>query len=264
MALKTQYHDEDEMDQIPTTGSKSTTTNASAPKANAKPAPASTPLAEDEVGFGDEANQEYLKSEDFLPVIQIEKNQVARFAFAPGFKLKHAKVHYLEGHGSFRCISTKDKQAVCCQKAGKPKDRFVGLVIRYQNADPKTGKFANNDTKPEIAIEAVRLSRANYRDINEAIEEGQSVYDIDLKMRHDESRSFGYRFTRIAPTPRWKMIESELPALLEPYKDGTKLASRLGKTLNSVELTGILTGASDSDDTAESVEKLKAVMDEED
>lgn len=264
MTLKTQYHDEDELDQIPTKGSKSATTTASAPKANAKPAPASAAPSDDEVGFGDEANQEYLKTEDFLPVVQIEKSQVARFAFVPGFKLKHAKVHYVEGQGSFRCISTKDKQAVCCQKAGKPKDRFVGLVIRYQNADPKTGKFASNDTKPEIAIEALRLSRANYRDVNEAIEEGQSVYDIDLKMRHDESRSFGYRFTRISSTPRWKMIESELPALLEPYKDGTKLASRLGKTLNSIELTGVLTGATESDETAESVEKLKAAMDEED
>jgi hypothetical protein len=101
---------------------------AACPKGKAKPASAAP--SEDEVGFGDEANEEFLKTEDFLSVVQIEKNQVARFAFAPGFKLKHAKVHYVEGHGSFRCISTKDKQAVCCQKAGKPKDRFVGLVIR--------------------------------------------------------------------------------------------------------------------------------------
>jgi hypothetical protein len=164
-----------------------------------------------------------------------------RFAFVPNLKLKHARVHYLEGSGSFRCISSADKKEICCDKAGQPKDRFVGLIFVYLNADKTTGKIPK-DIAPEVAVRAIRLSRANFREISQLPEEDSNVHAIDIAMRHDDSRAFGYRFTAISRSARWRQIEQQAMSLVEPYKDGLKLASRLGKNLSKSELIALLGG----------------------
>jgi len=37
-------------------------------------------------------------------------------------------------------------------------------VFKYLNADPSTGRMAK-DKKPEVAVQALRLSRSNFRDV---------------------------------------------------------------------------------------------------
>jgi hypothetical protein len=223
--------------------------------APAKSAPATVPDADD-VDFDD---AEYLKDTDFIGVIKIVRGEFARFAWAPGFKLKHGKVHYFTGVGSVRCASTEEKKAPCCAK-GAPKDKFIGLAFSYSNIDKKSGKFASPETKPEIEVKAVRLSRANYKDIVSGLEEDQKPVDVDFKFFHDPSRSFGYRFAKIANTPRWHMVREQALALLEPYKtpEGqAKLASRLGKTLTAAELAGLAAGGDiDEDPSLEDVESM--------
>ena len=240
----------DELDDLVVPANLSQSTPKTNAKTNGKatPAPAiasAKPAAPeaDDVDFDDE---EFLKSEDFLPVVKILRGEIARFALCPGFKLKHRRIHYYEGTGSVCCLSTETFKAPCCAK-GAAKDRFVALVFAYNNADKKTGKFASPETKPEIEVKCVRLSRANYKDINAVLEEDQKPDAVDLKFYHDPSRSFGYRFGKIANTPRWHMIREQALALLEPYKGeegAKKLASRLGQTLTVPELNALLAGKS--------------------
>lgn len=257
----------DELDDlvVPANLPQSTPNNTSKTNGKATPAPAITSAkpavpGADDVDFDDE---EYLKSEDFLPVVKILRDEVARVALAPGFKLKHAKIHYYEGTGSVRCLSTETYKAPCCAK-GAAKDRFVALVFAYSNINKKSGKFATPETKPDIEVKCLRLSRANYKDINAVLEEDQKPDAVDLKFYHDPSRSFGYRFGKIANTPRWHMIREQALALLEPYKGeegAKKLASRLGKTLTVPELNALLAGKSvgefdDSDSKLEDIVEM--------
>jgi hypothetical protein len=252
MSMQT-FVDDDDFASISTaaaTATATTTATTTPSKTNGK-AHATTPATSlvpdvDETGFGDEADERYLANEDYLPALKILRGEIGRFAFAPDYKLKHSRIHYFEGVGSVRCLSTKEKKAVCCSTGNNPKSRFVGLIFSYENTDKKTGKFASNDTKPVVTVKAVRLSRSNYQDLNSIPEENQDIHDLDLKMFHDPSRSFGYRFGRVSSMPRWKMLpEAEINALLEPYRDGTKLASRLGKVMTPAELKAIVTGVSE-------------------
>jgi hypothetical protein len=245
-----QQFQEDELDDVkPQTAPSSAKTQNKA----AAPAPAPTPIADEDADFGDEG---YMKSDDFLTVIKPDKGKVIRFAFVPGFKLKHSRVHYLEGTGSFRCISPKDgsTKEICCERGGNAKDRFVGLVFVYTNADTVSGKLPTG-VIPEVAVQAVRLSRSNYREITNQPDEDSNVYAIDLIMRHDESRAFGYKFNRATPTARWRQVEPQAMALAEPFKtDQAKLASRLGKNLTRPELIVLLGGKGVKDAEGRSVD----------
>ena len=233
------FVEEDELSDIPTKTLKPQGSASSATRAGTG-AEVGGQDSDADVEFGSE---KYMKSGEFLPV-KPEKGQVIRFAFVPGLKLKHANVHYVEGIGSFRCLSENGAKAICCEKADKStaaKDKFVGLVFLYTNADKTTGKLAL-DITPEIAVKPIRLSRANYREISELPDEGSNVFNMDLKMRHDETRAFGYKFTRIYPVPRWKQVEKLALELAEPYMDGVLLDKLLAKTLSKAELTQLLSG----------------------
>jgi len=254
--------DNDELDSVEIPASATAHNPKAAQAAPAPTAPAAGP-ADDDISFDDEDIAEAVKAEDFLPTIKINKGEVARFSFVPEFKLKHARVHYVEGQGTFLCVSTKEAKQVCCHKGGNAKDRYVGLVYRYENVDPKTGKFVTGATKPVVSVQAVRLSRANMRDLLDSCEDGQSVYDLDVRMRHDESRAFGYKFSKAASKPTWKSVAAEVTPMLEPYKDGSRLASRLGKKLNAVELNAILHAGQQSADSKQSMETMLSTLEEE-
>jgi hypothetical protein len=227
----------DDFDSIPV---KTTTPTTAVPVVAAPAQPVSPTVTftdDDDISFDDEKIGEAVKVTNDLPMIKISKLETARFAFVPNFKIKRARVHYLDGKGSIVCNSTKDKQEVCCAKSDKgATDKFTALVYRYTNVDPKSGKFLAGVTVPVVEIQAVRMSRSNMRDILDSVEEGQSVYDIDVRMRHDDSRAFGCKFSKASSKNAWRAIEADALALSEPFKDGVKLSSRLGKRLNAVEL----------------------------
>ena len=84
------------------------------------------------------------------------------------------------------------------------------------------------------------------------------VYGIDIFMRHDSSRAFGYAFTR-ASAAKWTAIKDAAMKQAEPYLDGEALKRKIGKDLNEVEITLLLSGkgAVDADEaTLEDVEQM--------
>ena len=267
MALPTvQFNaDDDNFDQIPVGVTHEPTTAAAQAAAQPATAPAAA-VTDDDVSFDDENINEAVKAADGLTMIKINKGEVARFAFVPGLKIKRARVHYIEGTGSVQCISTKEKQEVCCKKAEQAKDRFVALVFRYTNVDPKTGKFLANATGPVVEVQAVRMSRSNMRDILDSVEDGQSVYDVDIRMKHDESRAFGYKFSKASSTNAWRkeggLGETETLALAKPLAE--KLASRLGKKLDSIQLNALLAGTGAGKESQANMEKLLSAMEDSD
>jgi len=230
---------DDELSDVPT---KSLKVQASAPSATR----AGTGFevagqdSDADVEFGSE---KYTKSQGFLP-IRPDKGQVIRFAFVPGMKLKHGKVHFFDGIGSVRCLSDNGGNAICCEKSDKltaAKDKFIGLVFVYNNADKATGKLGP-DVAPEIVVKPIRLSRANYCEISELPDEDSNVFNMDLRMRYDESRAFGYKFNRMTTVPLWKQVEKQALELAKPYTDADLLDKLLGKKLSKAELAQKLSG----------------------
>lgn len=205
------------------------------------PAPVST---NEDIDFGTAEADEIAKAADGLPTVKIGKTEAARFAFVPGQPLKHSKVHYREGFGSYKCLSKDGVKQLCCKTDGDPKDRFVGMVFRYVNVDPSTGRMAK-DKRPEVAVQALRLSRSNFRDItNLGINDENETSNpatFDIIMTHDQSRAFGYQF-KAAQVLRWKELGDSPLELVKPFADGVALSRRLGKALTVAELPGVLHG----------------------
>lgn len=261
-------NNDDDFDKIEITHRPgSTKATAPAPAAEAKPTPTATvssvAIDDDGISFTDENINDQVRAADGLQTAKISKGEVMRFAFVPDQKIKKALCHYIAPHGTTRCLSTPEKQEVCCKTADKPAaDKFAALVYRYLNVDPKTGKFLANATVPIIEVQVLRMSRSNMRDCLDACEDNQTVYDLDLRYTHDTSRSFGYKLSRASSKTAWRSIEAEAQALSAPFADGVKLASRLGKKLNAVELNALLSTSSSNSESA-NMEKMLADLDAE-
>jgi hypothetical protein len=134
----------------------------------------------------------------------------------------------------------------------------VSLVISYTNADPTTGKY-EKDSKVEFAIEFVRLSQFNMRQIKKLPDEDKTPFDIDLVMTHAD-RAFGYEFNRKANSPRWKSdpaTEAAVKAAVSRFLDGKALRSKLGTKHNEIEWKTLLSGKKvGTDSKIENVEEL--------
>ncbi len=189
-----------------------------------------------------------------------EKGRAVRFALLPFIKPKSAKNHFVELPGkklTARCLTPNNSPdaGYCCAKLGEDGELHVAaLVIRYTNADVKTGGYEKGAVI-EWEIQYVDLTRSNYRAVSHLIDELQednpniSVYDIDIVMQHDPDRAFGYQFKRIAQKARWKqnpalMKEVEEAAQKFIKDDGKILKGRLGKKLTLQEWKAMLQGQS--------------------
>jgi hypothetical protein len=236
--------DDDELTEIkvPATTPAQPKTNQSTKLAAQQdtPAPPAPANASEDIDWGSDEADLIARQAEGLPSVKIGKAEAARFALVPGQPLKHDKMHYREGFGSYRCLSKDGVKQLCCKADGEPKDRFVALVFRYSNADPTTGRMAK-DKKPEVAVQALRLSRSNFRDItNLGINdenETSNPASFDIIMTHDPSRAFGYQF-KATQVLRWKELGDAPLELVKPFADGVALSRRLGKTLTVAELPG--------------------------
>lgn len=187
-----------------------------------------------------------------------EKGKAVRFALLPFIKPKSAKNHFVELPGkklTARCLTPANSPdaGYCCAKLGEDGELHVAsLVIRYTNADSKTGGYEKGAVI-EWEVQYVDLTRSNYRAVSHLIDEmvednpNVSVYDIDIVMKHDPDRAFGYQFQRISQKARWK----QNPQLVEEVKlaaekftkdDGKILKGRLGKKLTLQEWKALLSG----------------------
>jgi hypothetical protein len=210
----------------------------------------------EDIDWGSDEADEIAKASEGLPSVKIGKKEAARFALIPGQSVKHAKIHYREGFGSYRCLSRDGVQQSCCKADGMAKDKFAALVFRYQNADTSTGRMAK-DQKPEIAVQALRLSRSNFRDITNLgvndENETSNPATFDIIMSHDQSRAFGYQF-KATQALRWKELGDAPLELVKPFADGVALSRRLGKTLTVGELPGAGDGDSEMRATLASID----------
>jgi hypothetical protein len=264
----------DELDDLPT----STPAPAAHTAAAAAPAPTPTPKAtpsvaaavddEDENPAAPVVEDNESLDTDFddekvfarpgqLNQCRPEKGKAKRFAFVPKEWIapQTAKGHFLELPGKdgkvlkqrVRCLTAMGgdaAQGYCCKTLGKDGEvNVVALVISYTNADPTTGKY-EKDSKVEFAIEFVRLSQFNMRQIKKLPDEDKTPFDIDLVMTHAD-RAFGYEFNRKANSPRWKsdpQVEAAVKAAVSRFLDGKALRSKLGTKHNEIEWKSLLSG----------------------
>jgi hypothetical protein len=187
-----------------------------------------------------------------------EKGKAVRFALLPFIKPKSAKNHFVELPGkklTARCLTPANSPdaGYCCAKLGEDGELHVAaLVIRYTNADSKTGGY-DKGAVIEWEVQYVDLTRSNYRAVSHLIDEmvednpNVSVYDIDIVMKHDPDRAFGYQFQRISQKARWKQnpqLVEEVKQAAEKFtkEDGKILKGRLGKKLTLQEWKALLSG----------------------
>jgi hypothetical protein len=187
-----------------------------------------------------------------------EKGKAVRFALLPFIKPKSAKNHFVELPGkklTARCLTPANSPdaGYCCAKLGEDGELHVAaLVVRYTNADSKTGGYEKGAVI-EWEVQYVDLTRSNYRAVSHLIDEliednpTITVYDIDIVMQHDPDRAFGYQFKRIAQKARWKQnpqLVEEVRQAAEKFTkdDGKILKGRLGKKLSLPEWKALLSG----------------------
>lgn len=187
-----------------------------------------------------------------------DKGKSVRFALLPFIKPKSALNHFVELPGkklTARCLTPANSPdaGYCCAKLGKDGELHVAaLVLRYLNADIKTGGYEKGAII-EWEVQYVDLTRSNYRAVSHLIDEmvednsNVSVYDIDIVMKHDPDRAFGYQFQRISQKARWKQnpqLVEEVKQAAEKFtkEDGKILKGRLGKKLTLQEWKALLSG----------------------
>lgn len=200
--------------------------------------------------FGDE---KIMKKVYPFDRIRPKDHEAVRFAVYPGMKPKKANIHYIdgEGGGNYRCLSSDEGTAVCCQKLGDPDLKIAVAVVHYVNADPATGKYGKDVTETVVAVKHVILSRTNFSDISKCIQEDETVDNFDIVMTK-KTNGIGYDFNRISKEARWKKnptVVAQVEAGFEKYKDGKELAKKLGKKLTVLEFKALLSkSAGDSSD----------------
>lgn len=191
-----------------------------------------------------------------------EKGKAARFSFVPKAWIapQTAKSHFVEtGSGKeikklrVRCLTPMgadaDPQYCCVTQDEDGEVGVVALVVRYTNADPETGKYvkdANGNFPPvEFAIEFVRLSQFNMRQIKKLPDEDSDPFSIDIVMTHSEGRAFGYEFNRKSNVPRWTLdpkVADAVKAACKKFLDGKALRAKLGQKMNEIEWKALLSG----------------------
>jgi hypothetical protein len=230
MAMKNML--EDELDNIAAVSATTT------PTPTPTPAPAPAEVANSNVQSWDTDDQENVSGTILkgtgLNYIKVQDNQPARIAFVPGAKIVGAPVHYASGEKRYYlCESKPGKRAKCCDKLGDPKGRASALVFHYINADPQTGKLPAGVT-PQVEVAIFTMSRSNWDDVKNGVEEGGHVVDVDFRISVSE-KQLTRKVAVIARVARWREIDAEAMALATPFlADSTQLTRALGRKYETV------------------------------
>jgi hypothetical protein len=201
-----------------------------------------------DVSFGDE---KLMSRSDGLDICRPDKGKTVRFALLTNYvPAKRAFNHFIDKKGTYHCLSTMDAPgtAICCKRLGESTPQIVALVLQYTNADPKTGRYVKNAETGHLPpiqweIKFVRLSRSAFRRVSNLVEEDGQPTDIDIIMNHRDS-GIGYEYNKISAA-RWlknPALVAEVEAAIQPFKDGKKLLSKLGKKVSLLEFRAVLAG----------------------
>ena len=199
-----------------------------------------------------------MTGEGRLERIRPEKgsNKVVRLALLPFLgNPRGLRSHYVltkEGKRQYVCLGTVQGRAFilgpCCKQLDEEgRYHLVNLAVQYTNSDtvldPKSGNYSKGYAGPiEFKVGYVDLSRTNFRQISNLVEEGNSIYDYDLAMVLSGNK---YDFFVKSRTPRWKSTP-ELAAAVEAAAQafvqdgGRKLFGRLGKRASLLEWKALL------------------------
>jgi hypothetical protein len=216
----------DELDLIDvpaaTVAPAATTTTATAPAA--VPSNIESWDADD----ADDVSKGVLKGSG-VPYVKVAENQPVRIALVPNSKIVGAAVHYSQASSKyFICASTPGKRSACCDKLGDAKGRAAALCFVYKNADPQSAKLAPG-TAPVVEIGIFTMSRSNYADLKNGVEEGQSVTDVDFRISVTPGQ-LTRKVAVISRVARWREIEAEALALAAPFlADPGQLTKALGR-----------------------------------
>jgi hypothetical protein len=290
MAMNMQTFDDD-FENIQTAPKTTTTGSAAAPAPAAsapapKPAPAKAAAEEDEptskVNDNESLDTDFDDEKVYVRAGQLDqcrpdKGKASRFAFIPKEWIapQTSKSHFVEtGAGKeakklrVRCLTkmgNEAEQQYCCTSLEEDGEvGVVALVVRYTNADPTTGKYekgADGQFPPvEFAIQFVRLSQFNMRQIKKLPDEDSNPFKIDIVMTHADGRAFGYEFNRKSNVPRWTLdpaVAAAVKAAVSRFLDGKALRSKLGQKMNEIEWKALLSGKKTGGDaTLGNVEEL--------
>jgi hypothetical protein len=199
-----------------------------------------------------------------LPRCRPDKDKAARFAIIKDFKMKKARSHFVEigtgketKKGTYRCLVKvgADDTGWCCEKLKEDSAVHVAaLVLRYTNADDKTGKYspivdaAGNKSYPPISweLQFVDLSQFNVKQIAKLPDEDSDPYSIDIIMTRSD-RAFGYEFNGASAQARWlknpELVAEVTAAAEKLMKDnGKALEAKLGKKLDLQGWKALLSG----------------------
>lgn len=273
----------DELDEVPV--QKAVATATAAAPATAKTPVATTAAASDEEDKpspsakvdDDDTSTDFDDEKVYVRTGQLnqcrpEKGKAARFSFVPKewISPQTAKAHWVDVPDSegkvrpqrLRCLTPLGADAdaqYCCEQLNEDGSvEVVALVVRYTNADPETGKYGKDD-KVKFAIEFVRLSQFNMRQIKKLPDEDSDPFKIDIVMTHAEGRAFGYEFNRKATSPRWKSdpeVAADVQKSVKKFLDGKVLKSKLGQKKNETEWKALLASRKGTDAKLDNVEEL--------
>jgi hypothetical protein len=217
----------DELDLIDVPASAPAPAPAPAKAAVAATAPVNANVQSWDADDADDVSKSILKSSG-ANYIKVTENQPARIAFIPGSKIVGSPVHYSSVQNKyFLCDSTKGKRSACCEK-GDPKGRCAAFVFKYLNADPQSGKLAVG-VVPQVEVAIFTMSKSNYDDVRNGIEEGGHVTDVDFRISVSE-KQLTRKVAVISRVARWREIEAEAMELAKPFlADPGQLTKSLGR-----------------------------------
>jgi hypothetical protein len=201
-----------------------------------------------DVDFGDERIA-YKKAR--LPRLSLKDAKVARFALIPGFKVKAANTHFIDGSGTYACLANEENpNPICCQKLNEDQKsrqnlRALALVVHYTNAkkDGTLKKDPDGSVDIEWEIKYLRMSRKNYNDIFGLKTEDESVYDFDITMSENTETGIGFKFNKISNRAWWQQdpeLRAEILEAAEAFRDGKDLSRGLGRKIDELEYKALL------------------------
>ena len=252
-------------DEIKTPAPKTTAKHTVLDEDEDESTPSSTTATNDnlDVDFGDEALMAKGDGFDKIMPPDNDKTRVVRVCLLTDVvKPKRDHIHFVTNKGSFRCNSLRDdkfmvtKQAICCKaldadEKQKAQLTVACLAVWYKNADPTTGKYTKKKDKQgneyidpvEYEIGWVKLSRSAYRRVTRLIPEDRKPHEIDLLISHKDP--IGFEYSVITQDARFRKNPELLAEILEasePFLDGKKLTSKLGKKITDLEFAAMFSG----------------------
>ena len=215
----------------------------------------------DNIEFGDEDLMKKGDGFDKLTPPENDKSQVIRICMLSDvLPPKMARTHFLTNKGMFRCNSVYEKGQLVKQAKSdamlenddkqKSQVTVVVLALWYTNADPRDGKYKKtkdgNVPPIEWKIGYIKLSKSGYARVSRLIPEDRKPHELDMLISWKQN-GIGFEYSVITQDARFRKspeLVKEVMEAAEPFKDGKKLATRLGKKITELEFMALLAGKS--------------------